>query len=261
MPHLLAISIIAVVLGAVGVALMLPRGAARGRLLGGLLGAVALGLTLSQLPRVGQWANDALFLVLAAVTVVSAVGAVTFRNPVYCAIWFGQSLLGVAGLMLVAGAQFLAVATVVIYAGAILVTFLFVLMLAQPEGRAAYDRVSFEGPMAAATGIVIVGLLSITIGGVLSAGPMEHHSAQAMATGVLAPQHVARLGDELFGRHLLAVEVAGTLLLVALVGAAVIVRLAADRMSDRQSAADGASAPTLRGGRSVAAESVADRPS
>ena len=42
------------------------------------------------------------------------------------------------------GAQFLAVATVVVYAGAILVTFLFVLMLAQPEGKAAYDRVSWE---------------------------------------------------------------------------------------------------------------------
>ena len=60
---------------------------------------------------------------------------VTFRNPVYCAIWFGLSLLGTAGLFLFHGAQFLAVATVVVYAGAILVTFLFVLMLAQPEGK------------------------------------------------------------------------------------------------------------------------------
>jgi NADH-quinone oxidoreductase subunit J len=58
-------------------------------------------------------------------------------------------LLGTAGLLLLAGAQFLAIATVVVYAGAILVTFLFVLMLAQPEGRAAYDRVSFESLLAA----------------------------------------------------------------------------------------------------------------
>ena len=79
---------------------------------------------------------DGVFLILAAVTVISAVGAITFRNPVYCAIWFGLSLLGVAGLFFFAGAQFLAVATVVVYAGAILVTFLFVLMLAQPEGKA-----------------------------------------------------------------------------------------------------------------------------
>ena len=204
--------------------------------MGVVLGAVALGLGLSQLPRLGQWTADGLFLVLAAVTVVSAAGAVTFRNPVYCAIWFGQSLLGVAGLMLMAGAQFLAAATVVIYAGAILVTFLFVIMLAQPEGRAVYDRVSFEGPLSAAAGIVIVGLLSIAIGGVFSPAGLAGHpivppTEQALAAGVLAPQHVARLGDELMGRHLIAVEVAGTLLLAALVGAAVIVAQGSENKS------------------------------
>ena len=141
--------------------LMLPRGTARGRGLGMVLAAVALGLGASQLPWLGQWMAEGVFLVLAAVTVVSAVGAVTFRNPVYCAIWFGQSLLGTAGLFLLAGAQFLAVATVVVYAGAILVTFLFVLMLAQPEGKAAYDRVSWEAPISAAAGMVMVGILSI----------------------------------------------------------------------------------------------------
>ena len=102
------------------------------------------------------------------VTVISAVGAITFRNPVYCAIWFGLSLLGVAGLFFFAGAQFLAVATVVVYAGAILVTFLFVLMLAQPEGKASYDRVSWEASISAVAGMMIVGVLSISIGGVFS---------------------------------------------------------------------------------------------
>ena len=72
--------------------------------------------------------------------------AVTFRNPVYCAIWFALSLLGTAGLFLFQGAQFLGVATVVVYAGAILVTFLFVLMLAQPAGSAFYDRLSWDAP-------------------------------------------------------------------------------------------------------------------
>ena len=57
-----------------------------------------------------------------------------------------MSLLGTAGLFLFQGAQFLGVATIVVYAGAILVTFLFVLMLAQPEGHAFYDRVSWEAP-------------------------------------------------------------------------------------------------------------------
>ena len=140
-----------------------------------------------------------------------------------------MSLLGTAGLFLFAGAQFLAVATVVVYAGAILVTFLFVLMLAQPEGKAPYDRVSWEALLSAAAGVVMVGVLSMTIGGVLSPagrpriGDRFRRRTKPWPRGVLAPQHVARLGGELFGRHLIAVEVAGTLLLAALVGAAVIV--------------------------------------
>ncbi len=158
---------VAVLLGGVSLWLMLPRGDARGRGIGIVLGMIALGLGGSQLPLLGQWMADGMFLILAAVTVISAVGAITFRNPVYCAIWFGLSLLGVAGLFFFAGAQFLAVATVVVYAGAILVTFLFVLMLAQPEGKASYDRVSWEASVSAAVGMIIVGVLSISIGGAL----------------------------------------------------------------------------------------------
>ena len=173
----------------------------------------------------GTWTANGVFWTLAAVTIVAAVNAVSFRNPVYCAIWFGLSLLGTAGLFLFNGAQFLAVATMVVYAGAILVTFLFVLMLAQPEGRAAYDRVSWEPLVAAATGAVLVGILTMTIVGVFSrpAAPIAQPASEAeMNRGVLGAEHVARIGGELFGRHLVAVEVAGVLLLVALIGAAVI---------------------------------------
>ena len=228
-PHM--IPILTILLGAAGMWLMLPRGGARGRGLGMVLTAATIGFGASQLPHLGQWTADGLFLVLAGVTVVSAAAAVTFRNPLYCAIWFGQSLLGVAGLFFFAGAQFLAVATVVVYAGAILVTFLFVLMLAQPGGTASYDRLSWEAPISAAAGVVMVGVLSMTIGGVLGpsspavppASAIIPPTEAAMSAGILATQHVARLGGVLFGRHLIAVEVAGTLLLVALVGAAVIV--------------------------------------
>lgn len=219
---------LAMLLGALGVWLMLPRGAARGRGIGVALAAVALGLAASRMPLLGMWMADGAFVAIAAITVVSAAAAVTFSNPVYCALWFGQSLLGAAGLFFLLGAQFLAVATVVVYAGAILVTFLFVLMLAQPEGKAAYDRRSWEAPLSAAIGILIVGILSMTIGGVFhqsenASPPLPAPTQEALAAHILATQHVARLGGELFGRHLVAVEVAGILLFVALVGAAVIV--------------------------------------
>src|SRR5690606_22724618 len=104
----------------------------------------------------------AVYLTMAVGAVASAICAVTFRSPVYCAIWFALTLLFTAGLFLFQGAQFLGLATVVVYAGAILVTFLFVLMLAQPEGHAYYDRISWEGMLSATAGAVLVGILTMT---------------------------------------------------------------------------------------------------
>ena len=213
------------VLGALGVWLLLPRGAARGRAAGLVFALAALGGWASQLPIVGDWLSSSVFFVLAGVTVTSAVATITCRSPVYCAIWFGMTLVGTAGLFLLAGAEFLAMATLVVYAGAILVTFLFVLMLCQPEGHTSYDRRSWEAMLSAATGAVLIGILSMTIGSALGeAGRAAAPAASAGPEGAaVASGQVARLGAELFTRHLIAVEVAGTLLFAALVGAAVIV--------------------------------------
>jgi NADH-quinone oxidoreductase subunit J len=134
------------------------------------------------------------------------------------------------------------VATVVVYAGAILVTFLFVLMLAQPEGQAFYDRLSWEAMLSAITGAVVLGIVVTIVGAALGngGGIMTATSTDAAQTAVttndadqadqqaaerdkLTGQHVAKLGGQLFSRHLIAVEVAGTLLLAALVGAVAIV--------------------------------------
>ena len=217
---------LATAMGALGMWLILPRPTNRGRALGVVLGAAGLGLLATQVSGLGHLANDVVFAVMAGVTVLAAVATVTFRSPVYCAIWFGLTLLGTAGLFMFQGAQFLAVATIVVYAGAILVTFLFVLMLAQPEGHTHYDRRSWEPIVSAFTGAVIVGVLAMTVTNVLAAEPPQAPAtvrAEDRERGVLDQQHVARIGAELFDRHLIAVEVAGTLLLAALVGAAVIV--------------------------------------
>jgi NADH-quinone oxidoreductase subunit J len=223
------ILILATILAVKGIWLLLPRGAAWGKAIGAILTAVAFGLGASQMPYLADWLAQSVFSILAGVTVIAAVATISFRNPVYCAIWFGLTLLGAAGLLLLTAAQFLAVATIVIYAGAILVTFLFVLMLAQTEGNATYDSNSWEALSAAATGVVIVGILTITISSSLitPAAPNEAAisapSAENLSQGVLSPYHVASIGMELFSRYLIAVEVAGLLLLAAIVGAAVIV--------------------------------------
>ena len=100
-------------------------------------------------------------------------------------------------------------------------------MLAQPTGMASYDRVSSEPLLSAVAGAVLLGLLTLAIGR-LSAGPASAPTTDAptdgaLASDSLATDQVARLGAELFGRHLVAVEAVGTLLLVALIGAIAVV--------------------------------------
>ncbi|HEV7226475.1 MAG TPA: NADH-quinone oxidoreductase subunit J [Pirellulales bacterium] len=263
---------------AAGLWLLLPRGGSPGRGIGAFLSAAALALFAYLVVRIDpeHKIGDAVFLLLAATTIVSAIGAVTLRSPVYCAIWFALTLLGTAGLFLYQGAQFLGVATVVVYAGAILVTFLFVLMLAQPKGLTSYDRVSWEGMLSAATGAVLVGLLSAIVfapppvergpSGSLAGAAAGRVSTADREADILSPQHMAHLGGQLFSRYLIAVEVAGTLLLVALVGAVGIVAQgkaagiaqvgrtsspSAGRSSAAWNAGDGPEVrPTEQGGRS-----------
>jgi NADH-quinone oxidoreductase subunit J len=241
------ILVAATLLGATAIWLLLPRPRARGWPLGVLLGAISLGLLASQVPRIGRLGMDTVFLGLAAVTVVAAAATISFRNSVYSAIWFALSLLGTAGLFLVQGAQFLAAATVIVYAGAILVTFLFLLMLADPQGRAYYDRVGWETAVSAFTGAVIVGILSMTTVSVLRSPPQPFMAAAATseqrAEGVLSEYPMAMIGESLFSRHLIAVGVAGTLLLAALVGAAAVVAQGRGGRSRQAPAAEDQTAP------------------
>jgi NADH-quinone oxidoreductase subunit J len=223
-----AIIAAATLLAAAGLWLSLPRVRSWGRSLGAVFVAGSLGLFASQTPGLGTWTADGVFYLLAGVTVFSAAATVTFRNPVYSAIWFALSLLGTAGLFLFDGAQFLGVATIVVYAGAILVTFLFVLMLAQPRGQAAYDRVSWAPSLAALTGALVVGLLTLAMVAVFQnpdAGrrPQAVFVSEDLEAEILSDDHMAHLGAQLFSTHLVAVEVAGTLLLVALVGTVAII--------------------------------------
>ncbi len=271
----------AVTAAAASLWLLLPRGAESraARWLGLVLGAVALAGLVAAGRRLGSLGEEGVFLTVALVAVVSGAATIVTRSPVYSAIWFALSLAGVAGVLLVLGAQFLGVATIVVYAGAILVMFLFVLMLAQPSGLASYDRVSNEPLLSAVAGAVLLGLLSLSIGRLSSdasccapptraaavvtaagnavspgsrrglsedtmkPGAEATGSAQAAAGDAadpLAVDQVARLGGELFGRHLLAVEVAGVLLLAALIGAiAIVARGEAALEDDRRLAAEG----------------------
>jgi NADH-quinone oxidoreductase subunit J len=219
-------------LGAVGIWWLLPGSGMRRRTLGGVLAVIGFGFLGALVPAVSNWFTSGVFHAVAGATIVAAVATISFRNPVYCAIWFGMTLTGTAGLFLLAGAEFLAVATLVVYAGAILVTFLFVLMLAAPEGHSYYDRHSWEAMISAFTGAVLVGILTMMIGSAIATAKEVQASAVGATAGADGsvpatppPERftISRLGAELFTRYLVAVEAAGALLFAALVGAAVIV--------------------------------------
>jgi len=216
----------ALLLGVVALCLLLPATTNHRRLAGAVLGllSVLLILTGTMLPLVSlsaQW----VFWALAAVTIVASVAAIATTKPVYTALWFALSLLGTSSLLFFDGAQFLSISTMAVYAGAILVTFLFVIMLAQPEGHASYDRITwgwYTKSVAALVAALLVGILTIALNGAVVAAAPRVQSPRAESVDqldVLQAAHMARFGGELYTKHLLSIEVAGALLLVALVGA------------------------------------------
>jgi NADH-quinone oxidoreductase subunit J len=183
-----------------------------------------------------------MFHLLAFISVASAAMMITSRNPVYSALWFAMVLMGNSGLFLLQGAEFLSAATVIVYAGAIVVTFLFVIMLAQPTGTARYDRYSREPLLVTATGVV---LASVLVGSFHYAARFESWGSADATAGSFRPatdaireaagdfesyprvddqnpRQVASLGKSLFVDHVVSVEVIGILLLAAVVGAVLI---------------------------------------
>jgi len=219
--------------GVIGLWLLLPARIWMGKQFGCVLVMIAGALLAYDLPRLGDWTEQSVFWLLGLVTMGSAVAMITTQSPVYAAIWFALSLLGTAGLFFQSGAQFLGVATVVVYAGAIVVTFLFVIMLAQPEGQSSYDRLSWGGlpkVLAVVTAGLLMGLLTFMLTGMKKEAVKPPSDEAITATtnhltasdGILAAKHMANLGRRLFSEQLIAVELAGTLLLVALVGAVAI---------------------------------------
>src|SRR4051794_26450219 len=105
----------ALLVGALGLWLLLPMRVAFGRRIGGVLMAVAGALFAYDLPKLGPWSDQGVFWLLALITLAGAVATISSQSPVYSAIWFAMSLLGTAGLFFFNGAQFLGVATVVVY--------------------------------------------------------------------------------------------------------------------------------------------------
>jgi NADH-quinone oxidoreductase subunit J len=165
-------------------------------------------------------AVQAAFSYLAAASVASAILAVTRHNPVHSMLWVLALFLHVAGIFLLANAEFLAAVQVIVYAGAILVFYLFFLMLLDLPTETARRRFSTHWPVCVAAGVAFAALAWYAQApGLASPSP----AASRPATGTLY-----NIGEVLFTQFALPFEIASLILLAAIVGAVVVARRRTD---------------------------------
>ncbi len=264
---------LASVLGALALILLMPRPRKNPRVwrvlgpAGALVGVSALGMAWLVVALgtdlVEMVAEDALglprtafiyYYLFSFIAVAAAVRVITHRRPVYSALWFIMVVLASAGLMLVLAAEFMAFAMVIIYGGAILVTYMFVIMLASQnepqheDDTPAYDRFANDPMWASVAGFLLLAiLLSVYFSNnAIAANPdaamktdayvienqLANRSlneenkelASAPSTSPDRLSNVERVGLDLFESHPLAIELAGVILLVSLIGAVVIAK-------------------------------------
>jgi NADH:ubiquinone oxidoreductase subunit 6 (subunit J) len=148
------------VLGFVAIYLLLPKARRAKPIWGGVLAALALIVGAAVLVRTDAiWQESILFYAFAGIAIVAGVMMITQSNPVHAALSFALVVLSTCGLFLLLAAPFLMAATIIVYAGAIVVTFLFVIMLAQQEGPSNADQRSREPFLASLAGCVLLAAL------------------------------------------------------------------------------------------------------
>ena len=163
-------------------------------------------------------AEQTAFYYLAAASVASAILAVTRGNPIHSMLWVLALFLHVAGIFLLAGAEFLAAVQIIVYAGAILVFYLFFLMLLDLPREAAGPRFGGHWPLCAAAGLAFAALAWY------ANEPGLVPAAEPVAAADPSPGSLSAVGTALFSQFVLPFEIASLLLLAAMVGAIVVAR-------------------------------------
>jgi NADH-quinone oxidoreductase subunit J len=157
------------------------------------------------------------FYLFATLTIASAVAVIFARNPVHSVLWLILAFFNAAGLMLLAGAEFIAMVLVIVYVGAVAVLFLFVVMMLDIDF--AQLRSGFTRNLPFGILIAIVLLAEVIVA-------EAAHEAGPMLSGRQIPEarvpNIVAVGQLLYSRYLFAFEIAGLILLVAMVGAIVL---------------------------------------
>ncbi len=164
------------------------------------------------------------FLVAGVVVLTGSLGVVMAKHPVHAALFLIQTLFGVAVEFLVVEAHFLAAIQVIVYAGAIVILFLFVIMLLGVDNAEdlSVEPIIGQRPLAFVGGAAILGLLLAIINSAGITGVPGNVDAPG-PTGEVLP-NVNQLAESIFTEQVFAFEVTGILLTVAVVGAVVMAR-------------------------------------
>lgn len=165
--------------------------------------------------------QQGIFLVMAALMLGSALGVVFTRNQVYSAMWLVASFFFLASIYALLAAHTLAILQILVYAGAIVVLFLFVIMLLSLEDLPRMGLIAEISPLR-----VLAVLAAVALGVVLLGVNLNHPGGLPVDPSELPADYgtVAALGKLLYGKYLLPFEATSLLLLVAIVGAVVVAK-------------------------------------
>jgi NADH-quinone oxidoreductase subunit J len=166
--------------------------------------------------------TDFFFFLFAAMAILSAIFMVTQANPVASVVYLVVTFFALSGLFVILDAHFIAAVQVIVYAGAIMVLFLFVIMLLNlGSGVPADIR---RGLARVLAGSVALALIVVLTRLVLGDPGTEALAPSALASVLESKGAVRALAEPLFNRYLVAFEVTSVLLLVAIIGAVVLAR-------------------------------------
>jgi NADH-quinone oxidoreductase subunit J len=157
------------------------------------------------------------FYLFATLTIASAVAVIFARNPVHSVLWLIVAFFNSAGLMLLLGAEFIAMLVVIVYVGAVAVLFLFVVMMLDIDFASLRTGFTRNLPFGILLALVLLTEIIVAVSA-WKAGPTLNGQRIAQA----AQPNIVALGQLLYSRYLFPFEIAGLILLVAMIGAIVL---------------------------------------
>ena len=165
------------------------------------------------------------FYLFGLIAIASALVFVTRKSPIAAALWLVNTMFALAAIYIMLDAHFIGVIQVIVYAGAIMVVFLFVIMLLNlgEAGEIADARGRWPTLVAGAIGLVLLTQLLVMVRGRLPEQMLTLPAAPAGGAAG-APDVLGPIGGPLVTRHIIAFEVAAVLLLAAMIGAVILAK-------------------------------------